>query len=84
MMDRNDKNSTRAGRSIENLDNPKNTPIDPGSGSAHGRRMPDYKNDIIVREQTAALDHVQVSAIGDQVENGVIVPDRSTKKRPAK
>ena len=83
-MAHNDKNSTRTGRSIENLDNPKNTPIDPGSGSAHGRRTPEYKDDIIVQEQKAALDHVQVSALGDQLENGTIVSDHSTKKRPAK
>ncbi len=49
-------NSTRAGRSIENLDRPKNTAIDPGQDDAHGRKMPRYKDDIIVEETKDALD----------------------------
>jgi hypothetical protein len=63
-------NSTRAGRSIENLDKPKNTAIDPGQGSPHGRKMPRYKDDIVVEEAKDALDHVQVSGIGDMTEDG--------------
>ena len=51
-------NSTRAGRSIENLDKPKDTAIDPGRGSAHGRKMPRYQDDIVVAEAKDALDHV--------------------------
>ncbi len=72
-------NSTRAGRSIENLDRPKNTAIDPGQGNPHGRKMPHYKDDIVVKEATDALDHVQVSGIGDMTEDGQEV--QTVKKR---
>jgi len=41
------KNSTRAGRSIDNLDDRRNAvPKDPGHGSPHGRRMPHYDKEI--------------------------------------
>jgi len=41
------KNSTRAGRSIDNLDDRRNAvPTDPGHGSPHGRRMPQYDEEI--------------------------------------
>lgn len=40
------KNSTRAGRSIDNLDDRRNAvPTDPGQGSPHGRRMPHYSKE---------------------------------------
>jgi hypothetical protein len=40
-------NSTRAGRSIDNLDDRRNAvPTDPGHGSPHGRRMPHYDKEI--------------------------------------
>lgn len=71
-------NSTRAGRSIENLDRPRNTAIDPGQGDAHGRKMPRYQDDIVVTETKDALDHVQVSGIGDMTEDGGEVRPRKT------
>lgn len=83
-MTQNDRNSTRAGRSIGNLDDRKSGSTDPGSGSPHGRKTPDYENDIRVGEQTAALDHIQVSGIGDVTEDGRIKPTASTPKRRAK
>ena len=40
-------NSTRAGRSIDNLDDRRNAvPTDPGHGSPHGRKMPQYDTEI--------------------------------------
>jgi len=69
-----DKNSTRAGRSIDNLDDRKNpVPTDPGEGTPHGRKMPQYRDEILEEEEKAALDHVQVSGIGDVAEDGKIV-----------
>jgi len=42
------KNSTRAGRSIDNLDDRRNAvPTDPGQGSPHGRRMPHYNDEPV-------------------------------------
>jgi hypothetical protein len=78
----NDKNSTRAGRSIENTDDRKNpVPVDPGENSPHGRRMPHYRDDILEDEENAALDHVQVSGIGDIAEDSVVPdPVRPTKR----
>jgi len=73
-------NSTRAGRSIENLDKPKNTAIDPGQGNPHGRKMPRYKDDIVVTEAKDALDHVQVSGIGDMTEDGREVQTAENRK----
>jgi len=84
-MNRNDKNATRAGRSIDNLDDRKNpVPADPGQGSPHGRRMPHYSDEILEDEKNAALDHVQVSAVGDVAENGEIVVTGDPQKRPRK
>jgi hypothetical protein len=74
-------NSTRAGRSIENLDKPKNTAIDPGQGDAHGRKMPRYKDDIVIKEAKDALDHVQVSGIGDMTEDGREVQTAKNRKQ---
>ena len=69
-----DKNATRAGRTIDNLDDRKNDlPIDPGAGSSHGRKMPHYRDEILEKEETAALDHVQVSGIGDVAQDGQTV-----------
>ncbi len=75
-----DLNSTRAGRSIENLDRPKHTAIDPGDGSPHGRKTPRYKDDIVITETKDALDHVQVSGIGDIAEDGREVPTVTSKQ----
>jgi hypothetical protein len=84
-MDRNDKNSTRAGRSIANLDDRKNpAPTDPGQGSPHGRRMPHYSDEAREAEENAALDHVQVSAIGDIAEDGEIVGTDDPQKHSRK
>ena len=45
-MDTQEKNSTRAGRSIDNLDDRRNAvPTDPGRDSPHGRRMPHYEDE---------------------------------------
>jgi hypothetical protein len=74
-------NSTRAGRSIENLDKPKNTAIDPGQGDAHGRKMPRYQDDVVVEEAKDALDHVQVSGIGDMTEDGREVQTAKNRKQ---
>jgi hypothetical protein len=83
-MRANDKNSTRARRSIANLDDRKNAASDPGSGDPHGRRMPHYKNDLLEDEEEAALDHVQVSGIGDVAEDGkVSTNDHPAKHRPS-
>jgi hypothetical protein len=85
MKTMNDKNSTRAGRSIDNLDDRKNpTPVDPGARSPHGRKMPHYRDDILEEEENAALDHVQVSGIGDVAEDGHIVPTDQTPQHPSK
>jgi hypothetical protein len=81
-MGRNDKNSTRAGRSIDNLDDRKNaSPTDPGQGRPHGRRMPHYSDEILENEENAALDHVQVSAVGDIAEDGKIIVTGDPQKR---
>ena len=74
-------NSTRAGRSIENLDKPKHTSIDPGSGTAHGRKVPRYEDDVVAQEGKDALVHVQVSGIGDIAEDGREVPTVKREKR---
>jgi hypothetical protein len=74
-------NSTRAGRSIENLDKPKNTAIDPGQGDAHGRKMPHYKDDAVVKDAEEAFDHVQVSGIGDVTEDGREVQIAKNRKQ---
>jgi hypothetical protein len=85
MMDRNSKNSTRAGRSIDNLDDRKNpVPTDPGQGSPHGRRMPHYSDEILEAEEDAALDHVQVSAVGDIAEDGETVVTDDPQKHASK
>ena len=84
-MNRNDKNSTRAGRSIDNLDDRKNAaPTDPGQGRPHGRRMPHYSDDILENEENAALDHVQVSAAGDIAEHGGTVVTGGPRKHPSR
>jgi hypothetical protein len=84
-MNRNDKNSTRAGRSIDNLDDRKNPiPTDPGQGSPHGRKMPHYSDELLEDEENAALDHVQVSAVGDIAEDGETVVTGGPQKRPPK
>jgi len=84
-MDRNDRNSTRAGRSIDNLDDRKNSaPTDPGQGSPHGRQMPRYSREILESEENAALDHVQVSAIGDIAEDGEIAVTVDPQKQSHK
>jgi hypothetical protein len=78
-----DKNSTRAGRSIDNLDDRKNrVATDPGEGTPHGRKMPRYRDEILEEEEKAALDHVQVSGIGDVAEDGKIVETKQPA-RPA-
>ncbi len=77
-------NSTRAGRSIENLDKPKNTAIDPGQGDAHGRKIPRYKDDVVVKEGKDALVHVQVSGIGDMTEDGGEVQTENQKQSPSR
>ena len=68
-----DRNSTRAGRSIDNLDDRKDSKTNPGNRDPHGNREPDYKNDILETEENAALDHIQVSAAGDVAEDGEAV-----------
>ena len=84
-MDRNDKNSTRAGRSIDNLDDRKDpASTAPGQGSPHGRQMPRYSREILEGEENAALDHVQVSAIGDIAEDGEIVVTGDPQNHPRK
>jgi hypothetical protein len=84
-MTMNDKNSTRAGRSIENSDDRKNAvPTDPGAGTPHGRKMPQYRDEILEEEKKAALDHVQVSGIGDVVEGGKIVETKQPAERPSR
>ena len=60
-----ERNSSRAGRSIDNLDDRRLGTADPGAGDPHGNRMPDYKTDILQDEQNAALDRVPVSGIAD-------------------
>jgi hypothetical protein len=84
-MGMNDKNSTRAGRSIDNLDDRKNpVPTDPGQASPHGRRMPHYSDEILEDEEKSALDHVQVSAVGDIAEDGEAVETDDPQKGTAK
>jgi hypothetical protein len=84
-MDRNDKNSTRAGRSIDNLDDRRNpSPTDPGQGSPHGRRMPHYSDEILEDEENTALDHAQVSAVGDIAEDGKTVATGGPRKHPSR
>jgi hypothetical protein len=84
-MTMNDRNSTRAGRTIDNLDDRKNAvPTDPGQGTPHGRRMPHYRDEILEDEEKAALDHVQVSGIGDVVEGRGIVGTDLPAPRPPK
>jgi hypothetical protein len=73
-------NSTRAGRSIDNLDKPKHTAIDPGSGTSHGRKTPRYADEVVAKEGKDALDHVQVSGIGDIAEDGREVPTVKSEK----
>jgi hypothetical protein len=81
-MDRNDKNSTRAGRSIDNLDDRKNpSPTDPGQSSPHGRRMPHYSDEILEDEENTALDHAQVNVTGDIAEDGESVVTGGPQKR---
>ncbi len=64
------KNSTRAGRSIDNLDDRKGRKENPGDGDPTGNPEPDYSDDILQYEENAALDHVQVSDTGDIAEDG--------------
>jgi hypothetical protein len=54
-MDTHD-NSTRAGRSIDNLDRKNPVPVDPGQGSPHGRRMPHYDEEARRKGPTAKRD----------------------------
>jgi hypothetical protein len=80
----NDRNSTRAGRGIDNLDDRKNpTPVDPGAGSPHGRKTPQYRDEILKDEENAALDHMQVSGIGDIAEDHEAVMTDGRPKRSA-
>jgi hypothetical protein len=74
------KNSTRAGRSIDNLDDRKNRKANPGEGDPHGDREPDYEDDILEDEEKAALDHVQISGVGDIAEDGEVVGDQPAEK----
>jgi hypothetical protein len=76
-MPERDLNSTRAGRSIDYLDNRRGTVTDPGSGDPHGNRMPKFENEILEKEATDALDHVQVSAIADVAPDGKVTIDES-------
>jgi hypothetical protein len=57
------ENSTRAGRSIENLDDRKNAvATDPGHGSRHGRRTPRYKDEAMIAAEKAARDRMQADS----------------------
>jgi hypothetical protein len=77
------KNSTRAGRSIDNLDDRKNAvTTDPGQGSRHGRETPRYKDEILEDEEKAALDHVQVSGVGDVSQDGTITGEDGRPLKP--
>ncbi len=69
-------NSTRAGRSIDNLDNAKDV-TNPGNGDPHGNRMPKYEKEMLEEEATDALAHIQVSAIADKTEGGKVTLDES-------
>ena len=60
------RNSTRAGRSIENLDDRRNAvAINPGENSRHGRRTPRYEDEVLEEAEKAAHDLVQVRGAGD-------------------
>ena len=77
-----DKNSTRAGRSIDYLDDRKDQNANPGDRDPHGNREPDYKDDILETEEKAALDHIQVSGGGDIAEDGEVVGNRLPPEQP--
>ena len=57
-------------------------PKDNASGA--GRQAPRGKTGIPVEEKQAALDHVQVSGVGDVVEDGGIIDEdgKRLKKSP--
>ena len=61
------KNVTRTFRRIDSLDDRKDTSAGEGNGLRQGRRAPGYSDDARVK---AALDHVQVSGIGDITVGG--------------
>jgi hypothetical protein len=75
-------NSTRAGRSIVNLDDRRRATTNPGNDDKTGNEMPHYEDEILEEQETAALDHVQVSAIADEAEDGETSVDESV--RPAR
>ncbi len=70
-------NADRSGRTIENLDDRKNPAANPGAKDPHGRKMPDYADDIVQNEANAALKHVQTSGIADVDQDGTISVDES-------
>jgi hypothetical protein len=70
-------NSTRAGRSIDNLDD-RGSGTTGAGGEKTGNEMPSEKDEVLEEQETEALDHVQVSAIGDVAEDGEIEADKST------
>jgi hypothetical protein len=54
----------------------------PGKSKTAQRKAPLSNSPGLVAEETAALDHVQVSAVGDVSESGKVVGvDRPQKKR---
>jgi hypothetical protein len=60
------------------FENPKAAPV---GGATQGKK-PKAADVGLAAEQRAALDHVQVSAVGDISESGKVVGgDRSTRKR---
>jgi hypothetical protein len=73
-------NATRAGRTIDNLDDRGSPTANPGDKDKTGNEMPDFEDDILETEEKAALDHVQVSGIADVAESGEISRDESVKK----
>jgi hypothetical protein len=77
-----DLNSTRAGRSIENLDDRKGRKANPGDVDPTGKPEPDYSDDILEYEENAALDHVQISGVGDIAADGETVYNDLPPSRP--
>ncbi len=76
------KNATRAGRTIDNLDDRKDPKTNPGDRDPTGNEEPDYEDDILEDEEKAALDHVQVSGTGDIAEDGEVVGDEAAPVKP--
>ena len=51
------------------------------NGTGAGRRAPRGKSGIPAEEKEAALDHVQVSGVGDVVEDGGIIDEDGKRVR---